>query len=473
MNEKAFFSALISAFKHEPTPSQDIALQKITEYLFSANASDKLFLLKGFAGTGKTSITNCLIRTLPLINHQSVLLAPTGRAAKVMTYFTQRQAFTIHKYIYYSKADGPDVSFKLRVNKLQNTLFIVDEASMIADNDYQLFERPSLLNDLMRFVYSGKNCKLLLIGDTAQLPPVNTLESPALNIPYLEYQFQKEVLTVTLTEVVRQRRKSGILRNATRLRKHIFSSLAEKQFAFKINHHPDIIRLTDGAEIQDAISEAYDDYGSEETTVIVRSNKRAVAWNNQIRRVILDVEDEIAAGDLLMVVKNNYFWCKDNSQVSFIANGDTIEVLQLYDFTEAYGFRFAEVSAQLIDYPEVPPFDTVILLDTLNSEAPALSPAQSNQLYEEVLADYADEPTAYKRYQKVKENPYFNALQVKFSYAITCHKSQGGQWDAVFVEKPYLPDDIIDEGYLRWLYTAITRAKERVYLVGFKDEDFG
>ena len=204
----------------------------------------------------------------------------------------------------------------------------------------------------------------------------------------------------------------------------------------------------------------------------MRSNKRAVAWNNQIRRVILDVEDEIAAGDLLMVVKNNYFWCKDNSQVSFIANGDTIEVLQLYDFTEAYGFRFAEVSAQLIDYPEVPPFDTVILLDTLNSEAPALSPTQSNQLYEEVLADYADEPTAYKRYQKVKENPYFNALQVKFSYAITCHKSQGGQWDAVFVEKPYLPDDIIDEGYLRWLYTAITRAKERVYLVGFKDEDF-
>ena len=461
MDEKAFLNALFQSFKHIPTPSQEVALQMLTKYLLDTDASEKVFLLKGFAGTGKTSITRCLIATLPLIHHQAVLLAPTGRAAKVMSHFAKKQAFTIHKYLYYTTTMGTEISFKLRANKHYNTLFIVDEASMLADID-----------DLMRFVYSGKNCKLLLISDTAQLPPVGTEVSPALNVSHLEYQYNKEVLTTTLTEVLRQKNKSGILRNATRLRKTLFGQAKSPDFLFNLKS-PDVIRLTGSEEISDAINESYELYGSEETAIIVRSNKRAVGWNAYIRRSILDIEDEIAAGDLLMVVKNNYFWCKNNPEVSFIANGDIIEVLHIYSFYEEYGFRFAEVSVQLIDYPNQPPFDTVILLNTLYSEAPALTPAESQQLYEEVLADYYDEPSSYKKHQQLKENPYFNALQVKFSYAITCHKSQGGQWDAIFIEKPYLPEDyVIDESYYRWLYTALTRAKQQVYLIGFPETDF-
>ena len=471
MDKKNFYQSILQAFTHIPTPSQEVALQMIANYIFSENASEKLFLLKGFAGTGKTSITNSIIKTLPLIGHQAVLLAPTGRAAKVMTYFTQKPAYTIHKYIYYHKNSAGELSFSLRNNKAYKTLFIVDEASMISHND-TAFGSTSLLSDLIRFVYMGKDCKLLLIGDSAQLPPVHTTESPALNIAHLEYQYQKEVLSTELTEVVRQKRRSGILRNATRLRKVITNPYSFSSFQFNLKT-PDLIRLTEGDAIQEAITEAYDNYGSEETIVIVRSNKNAVAWNLQIRRIILDAEDEIEAGDLLMVVKNNYYWCKDNPQVSFIANGDIIEVLSIHHIKEYYGFRFAEITAQLIDYPNIPPFDTVILLNTLTSEAPALTNEQSKALYDEVQEEYANEPFAYQRYQKIKEDPYYNALQVKFSYAITCHKSQGGQWDVVFIEKPFLPKDyVVDESYYRWLYTALTRAKKRAYLVGFPEEDF-
>ena len=438
--------------------------------MLDANSTEKLFLLKGFAGTGKTSITNCLIQNLPKINHKAVLLAPTGRAAKVMAGFAKQQAFTIHKHIYFPKTQDGNFSFSLKPNKFRNTLFIVDEASMIANNDGLSFEGYSLLDDLIRYVYSGQNCRLMLMGDTAQLPPINAEQSPALDVQNIESSYQKEVIHLKLDEVVRQRRKSGILHNATNIRNLIFDNSFYKEFQFDLRKFHDVIRLTEGAEIQDAINESYDDYGSEQTAIIVRSNKRAVLYNKQIRKVILECEDELSSGDLLMVVKNNYFWLKDSTQVSFIANGDILEVLRIYAIEELYGFRFAEVSVQLIDYPNQPPFDTVLLLDTLDSESPSLSNYQNNQLYEQISLDY-DQETPYRKYLKIKENPFYNALQVKYSYAITCHKSQGGQWDIIFIEKPFLPDGI-DDNYLRWLYTALTRATEKVYLINFKDEDF-
>ncbi|WP_392419361.1 ATP-dependent RecD-like DNA helicase [Capnocytophaga canis] len=470
MDKTTFYNALLEAFNHSPTPLQNIALQQLSIFLLDTKTNNKLFLLKGFAGTGKTSITNSLIQNLPKIKHRAVLLAPTGRAAKVMSHFAKQQAYTIHKHIYYPKNQNGSFSYNLKPNKFKNTLFIVDEASMIADNDGQFFERNSLLDDLMLYVYSGEGCRLLLMGDTAQLPPVNSLYSPALDIRNLESRYQKDVSHIELTEVVRQEKKSGILYNATKLRESLNQTFYSN-FEFQTKGFKDIIRLRESSEIQEAIEDAYNDYGTEHTSIIVRSNKRAVLYNKQIRKVILDNEDELTAGDLLMVVKNNYFWLKDSSEVSFIANGDTLEILRIYAFREYYGFRFAEVSVQLIDYPNQPPFDTVLLLNTLESEQASLSHQDSQRLYEEVLLDYEEETSSYKKYQKVKENPYFNALQVKFSYAITCHKSQGGQWDVIFIEKPYLPNGA-DEDYYRWLYTALTRSTKKVYLLNFKDEDF-
>ncbi|CEN45932.1 ATP-dependent DNA helicase [Capnocytophaga canis] len=470
MDKTTFYNALLEAFNHSPTPLQNIALQQLSIFLLDTKTNNKLFLLKGFAGTGKTSITNSLIQNLPKIKHRAVLLAPTGRAAKVMSHFAKQQAYTIHKHIYYPKNQNGSFSYNLKPNKFKNTLFIVDEASMIADNDGQFFERNSLLDDLMLYVYSGEGCRLLLMGDTAQLPPVNSLYSPALDIRNLESRYQKDVSHIELTEVVRQEKKSGILYNATKLRESLNQTFYSN-FEFQTKGFKDIIRLRESSEIQEAIEDAYNNYGTEHTSIIVRSNKRAVLYNKQIRKVILDNEDELTAGDLLMVVKNNYFWLKDSSEVSFIANGDTLEILRIYAFREYYGFRFAEVSVQLIDYPNQPPFDTVLLLNTLESEQASLSHQDSQRLYEEVLLDYEEETSSYKKYQKVKENPYFNALQVKFSYAITCHKSQGGQWDIIFIEKPYLPNGA-DEEYYRWLYTALTRSTKKVYLLNFKDEDF-
>ncbi|WP_172917875.1 ATP-dependent DNA helicase [Capnocytophaga canis] len=470
MDKTTFYNALLEAFNHSPTPLQNIALQQLSIFLLDTKTNNKLFLLKGFAGTGKTSITNSLIQNLPKIKHRAVLLAPTGRAAKVMSHFAKQQAYTIHKHIYYPKNQNGSFSYNLKPNKFKNTLFIVDEASMIADNDGQFFERNSLLDDLMLYVYSGEGCRLLLMGDTAQLPPVNSLYSPALDIRNLESRYQKDISHIELTEVVRQEKKSGILYNATKLRESLNQTFYSN-FEFQTKGFKDIIRLRESSEIQEAIEDAYNNYGTEHTSIIVRSNKRAVLYNKQIRKVILDNEDELTAGDLLMVVKNNYFWLKDSSEVSFIANGDTLEILRIYAFREYYGFRFAEVSVQLIDYPNQPPFDTVLLLNTLESEQASLSHQDSQRLYEEVLLDYEEETSSYKKYQKVKENPYFNALQVKFSYAITCHKSQGGQWNVIFIEKPYLPNGT-DEEYYRWLYTALTRSTKKVYLLNFKDEDF-
>jgi exodeoxyribonuclease-5 len=343
---------------------------------------------------------------------------------------------------------------------------------MIPDtpSDSKLFENGSLLDDLMMYVYSGHNCKLILIGDTAQLPPVKLDLSPALDERTLELNYDKNVTVIELDEVVRQDADSGILINATNLREQL-SEEFYAEFKFQLDHFPDIVRLIDGSEIQDAIGDAYSDDGKEEMAIIVRSNKRANIYNQQIRNRILFNENELSAGDYMMVVKNNYFWLPATSEAGFIANGDIVEVLEIFAIKELYGFRFAEVSIRMVDYPNQQPLETVLMLDTIHSETPALSYEDGNRLYQEVMNDYASESSKYKKFLKVKGNKYFNALQVKFSYAITCHKSQGGQWKTVFIEQPYLPNGVGKE-YMRWLYTAMTRAQEKLYLIGFSDDFF-
>jgi ATP-dependent exoDNAse (exonuclease V) alpha subunit len=360
----------------------------------------------------------------------------------------------------------------MQQNKHKNTIFIVDEASMISDtsSDSKLYENGSLLDDLISYIYSGTNCKMILLGDTAQLPPVNLDVSPALETETLAMHYDKTVHSIELDEVMRQEENSGILYNATDLRELLKSHFID-DFQFQLKGFKDIVRLTDGYDIQDAINQAYSNYSIEDTAFIVRSNKRANQYNQQIRSKILDKESELSTGDYLMVVKNNYFWLKEKDEAGFIANGDIIEVLEIFSIKELYTFKFANVKIRMVDYPNQKPFETVLLLDTITSESPSLTYDESNRLYQEVMKDYEGE-TKYKMFQKVKENEYFNALQVKFSYAITCHKSQGGQWNTVFVEQPYLPDGI-DRDYIRWLYTAITRAKDKLYLIGFKDENFG
>jgi ATP-dependent exoDNAse (exonuclease V) alpha subunit len=343
---------------------------------------------------------------------------------------------------------------------------------MISDtnSDSKLYENGSLLDDLISYVYSGTNCKMILLGDTAQLPPVNLDISPALDIHTLSINYNKEIEHIELDEVMRQEESSGILYNATELRELLKDSFIS-EFKFNVRKFKDIVRLVDGYDIQDAIHSAYSNFSIEDTAFIVRSNKRANQYNEQIRTKILDKESELSTGDFLMVVKNNYFWLKDSDEAGFIANGDIIEVLEMFGIKELYGFKFAKVKIRMIDYPDQKPFETVLLMDTIKSESPSLTFEESNRLYQEVMKDYESETTKYKKFQKVKENEYFNALQVKFSYAITCHKSQGGQWNNVFIEQPYLPNGI-DRDYIRWLYTAMTRAKNKLYLIGFKDESF-
>lgn len=466
-----FYKRLKKKFSFTPTAIQDSLLHKLSFYVLSKD-KNVIFLLKGFAGTGKTTVMSTLVNNLWQIGMKSVLLAPTGRAAKVISNYSQKKAFTIHKKIYHPrKSSNGGVAFMLQKNNHTNTLFIVDEASMIPDNagNVKFSDQASLLDDLLSYVYSGKNCKVIFVGDTAQLPPVKLELSPALKAETLEVNYNKSVIEIELDEVMRQHQNSGILANATKIRE-VLKSGVYQNFTFNLNF-PDIIRLTDGYEIQDAIVEAYDSNGVEDTAFIVRSNKRANQYNQQIRSSIRGQENEISAGDYVMVVKNNYFWLDDNSDAGFIANGDVCEILRIYNYIDLYGFRFAEVNLRMIDYPDQQPFETIVMLDTLSSESPALTYEEYNSLYQEVAKDYEDEKSAYKRLLAIKKNSYFNALQIKFSYAMTCHKSQGGQWKTVFIEQPYLPEGT-SIAYFRWLYTAVTRAQEKLYLIGFKDEYF-
>ena len=469
-NISDFRNELLKKFSHRPTSRQAKLFEMLVDFIFSKDYQT-LFLLKGYAGTGKTSAISALVLNLNKTNKKAVLLAPTGRAAKVISGYSKVPAYTIHKKIYFpKKQQNGSVDFVLKTNKHRNTIFIVDEASMIPDRPQngKLFEQGSLLDDLISYVYSGYHCKLVLVGDTAQLPPVKLSISPALDENRLEFDFDKNIYKIELNEVTRQHENSGILSNATILRTLIDSDVTN--FTFDMNY-PDIVRLIDGYDIQDAISECYENDGVEDTAFIVRSNKRANQYNQQIRSHIRGKENEISTGDYIMVVKNNYYWLNESSSAGFIANGDTCEVLRINSIKELYGFRFAEVEIRMIDYPDQPPFETVLILDTLSSEKPSLTYEETNKLYEAVREDYAHEKSKYKQLLLVKKNVFFNALQVKFSYAITCHKSQGGQWKTIFIEQPSLPEGPSKE-YFRWLYTAVTRAQEKLYLIGFSDDYF-
>ncbi len=474
MRQEEFNKILLDSFPFETTSGQRTLFIKLSEFILNKN-SDQIFVLKGYAGTGKTTIVRSLVKSMPAVNGKTVLLAPTGRAAKVLSNYTEKQALTIHKKIYYRKPESSEgLAFTLQQNLHTDTIFIVDEASMISNsgglNSNGMFGGGSLLDDLISYVFNGNNCKLLFIGDTAQLPPVGLDVSPALDIDFLKASYSFQLDWFELTEVVRQAGDSGILTNATEIRNQIKNKLGNKPH-FLLNGFKDVIRLG-GDELEDALNSAYSKYGAEESMVICRSNKRANIFNQQIRTRIRWQENELSAGDLMMVVKNNYFWLPEESKAGFIANGDIIQLTSIGRIQEMHSFRFADVRMRMIDYPDEPELETRLLLDTIMSDAPALSQEENKRLYESVSADYADIADRRLRLKKVKEDSFFNALQVKFAYAITCHKAQGGQWPCVFVEQGYLTDEMINTEYLRWLYTAVSRASEKLYLVNFNKDFF-
>lgn len=474
MRQEEFNKILLDSFPFETTSGQRTLFIKLSEFILNKN-SDQIFVLKGYAGTGKTTIVRSLVKSMPAVNGKTVLLAPTGRAAKVLSNYTEKQALTIHKKIYYRKPESSEgLAFTLQQNLHTDTIFIVDEASMISNsgglNSNGMFGGGSLLDDLISYVFNGNNCKLLFIGDTAQLPPVGLDVSPALDIDFLKASYSFQLDWFELTEVVRQASDSGILTNATEIRNQIKNKLGNKPH-FLLNGFKDVIRLG-GDELEDALNSAYSKYGAEESMVICRSNKRANIFNQQIRTRIRWQENELSAGDLMMVVKNNYFWLPEESKAGFIANGDIIQLTSIGRIQEMHSFRFADVRMRMIDYPDEPELETRLLLDTIMSDAPALSQEENKRLYESVSADYADIADRRLRLKKVKEDSFFNALQVKFAYAITCHKAQGGQWPCVFVEQGYLTDEMINTEYLRWLYTAVSRASEKLYLVNFNKDFF-
>jgi exodeoxyribonuclease-5 len=427
------------------------------------------FLLKGYAGTGKTSLISALIQTLPALRVSSLLLAPTGRAAKVIASYSERPAYTIHKKIYMTVTDASGAVRTVRgINKHSYTLFIVDEASMIGLEPTST--RQSLLEDLIDYVYDGNHCRLMLIGDSAQLPPVGQSESPALDEGYLSAAFSLHVISAELTEVVRQKQLSGILAGATALRSQITSLTGgdEAQMPLFSPNGVDVIRLA-GEDLMETLYREYGDFALDQVVVICRSNKRANLFNQGVRNTVLFREEEVNAGDYLMVVKNNYFWLDEESSIGFIANGDIVEVLSVRNVQELYGFRFADATVRFVDYPDEEPRDCKLLLSTLYSESPSLTADEANLLFNNVMEDYADLPSKSDRLRELRANPYFNALQVKFAYALTCHKTQGGQWRTVIIDQGFLPPDmLLDREYLRWLYTAFTRATDRVYLLNFE-----
>lgn len=463
---------LIQKLPFEPTESQQLLINALSEYITS-NEPDEIMLIKGYAGTGKTTMINALTQVLDSLKIRSVLMAPTGRAAKVMAGYTGKPAFTIHKSIYRQQSSSDGMGrFVLDKNLFKSTYFIVDEASMISNEagESSVFGSGRLLDDLLEYVYSGVNCRLILVGDTAQLPPVGLVVSPALEESVLEdYGFS--VKSVELTEVVRQAKDSGILYNATNIRDLVGSEEEINGFfPIELDLFEDLSRIS-GAELIETISSCYDKYGIFETTVVTRSNKRANLFNKGIRGSILYKENEIERGDLLMVVKNNYFWPAEGSGIDFIANGDIAEIISIRGYEELYGLRYANVSIRLVDYENVE-LECKIFLETLSLESASFSYEQNRELFNAVAEDYIDIRNKRERWKKIRENPYFNALQVKYAYALTCHKAQGGQWKAVFVDHGYLTGDMLDKEYYRWLYTAFTRPTEKLYLVNFDDGFF-
>ncbi|MGB1931827.1 MAG: ATP-dependent DNA helicase [Flavobacteriales bacterium] len=469
MNSTKLIQLLNNKFPFEPTSQQTEVIKQLSEFVENSS-SNSLFLLKGYAGTGKTTLVSSLINSLWSVGKKVVLLAPTGRAAKVLSVYSKKSAFTIHKKIYWMRTNSQGNTYvTLQENKHTNTIFVVDEASMIPDASDKGFGGRVLLDDLIEYVYSGVMCKLILIGDTAQLPPVHLDISPALDENLLGITYRKDVYSAELTQVVRQQSTSMVLENATHLRDKISANDFDTPH---VKCNSEVVRLDVGMDIQEALEDAYSNSGVEGTVVICRSNKRANLYNQQIRARIRGLEDDISTGDFLMVVRNNYFWLPEGSKAGFIANGDMVEVMRIYEINELYDCRFARISVRLVDYPDEENLECIVLLDTLTSETPAMTYEEYKKLYDEVAKDYADIPKRAQRNKEIKQNPYFNALQVKFAYAITCHKSQGGQWENVFVEQGYFTSDMLSKEYFRWLYTALTRTTKKLHLINFKKEFF-
>ncbi len=479
-------------FAHEPTNEQYLVLEKWEEFLLNRN-SNTLFLLKGYAGTGKTSLVAALVKTLLQLKQHVMLLAPTGRAAKVFSSYADAPAYTIHKRIYRQKSIVDMDNFQTNINLHKHSLFIVDEASMISNEGLSgsMFGTGRLLDDLMQYVYSCEGCRLILVGDTAQLPPVGEEESPALSRYMLE-GYDMHVMEVELTEVVRQEQESGILWNATHLRQLMQDELYYEFPRLRVDF-PDVCVMP-GDELIEALENSYHRCGIDQTIVVTRSNKRANIFNNGIRARILDYEDELSGNDLVMVAKNNYYWTSlENSKfkiqnskmppapcplplapspeegTNFIANGDVAVVRRFRNERELYGFRFADVTLRFPDYDNME-LDVTVLLDTLQSEAPSLTRQQQEQLFNAVWEDYPEIRDKRERMKRLRQDPYYNALQIKYAYAVTCHKAQGGQWQHVYIDQGYITEDMLSPDYFRWLYTALTRATEKVFLVNWPKE---
>ena len=455
-------------FGFTPTAEQEYALDVFARFMTDSD-DQVVMIMRGSAGTGKTTLAGAIVRAMAALQQKMILLAPTGRAAKVFSLNAGHAAYTIHRRIYRQKSAGALFSFNLNDNLNRDTLFIIDEASMIANQGYgdSAFGSGCLLDDLMTFVYQsgrGSNCRMLLIGDKAQLPPVGEDESPALMADMLRC-YGMRVYECDLNQVLRQGEESGILWNATQIRQMIthdeMTQLPKIRFAGFAD-----IQMVPGGELIDALSTSYYRVGTDETIVITRSNKRANIYNQGIRSQVLDREDELCRGDQLMIVKNNYFWTEGSKEIPFLANGDIAVVQRVRHVHELYGFRFAEVTMLLPDYDDFE-LTATVCLDTLTTEAPALTREQQEQLYNAVMEEYADIPTKTERIKKMKTDRYYNALQVKFAYAVTCHKAQGGQWAHVYLDQGYMTDDMLTPDYIHWLYTAFTRATEQLYLVNW------
>lgn len=450
----------------EPTLEQEQAIALFSVFM-TDRSEQAAMILRGSAGTGKTTLAAAIVKVLAALKQKLILLAPTGRAAKVFSLYAAHPAYTIHRRIYRQKTAADLSSFNLNTNLNRDTLFIIDEASMISNQGYgeSAFGSGCLLDDLMQFVYNGQNCRILFIGDRAQLPPVGESESPALSASVLS-GYGMKVYECDLSQVLRQSEASGILWNATRIRS-LSGSLEYPRI--KTSDFSDI-QVVPGDELIETLASSYSRVGVDETMVVTRSNKRANIYNLGIRNTVLDREEELCRGDQLIIVKNNYFWAEkitaDVNKMSFIANGDRAVVQRIRNVHALYGFRFAEVTMSFPDYDDCE-LTATVLLDTLSSEAPALTHEQQEQLYNAVMEDYADIPQKAERVKKLKEDRYYNALQVKFAYAVTCHKAQGGQWAHVYLDQGYMTDDMLTPDYIHWLYTAITRATEKLFLVNW------
>ena len=458
---------ILQTFGFTPTAEQEHALDVFSRFM--TDRSDQVvMILRGSAGTGKTSLAGAIVMAMAALQQKLILLAPTGRAAKVFSLNAGHAAYTIHRRIYRQKSAADLSSFNLNDNLNRDTLFIIDEASMISNQGYgdSAFGSGFLLDDLMQFVYNGQNCRMLLVGDKAQLPPVGEEESPALMADMFR-GYGMKVYECDLNQVLRQSEESGILWNATRIRGYEGTGGRGDEILPKIrlNGFGDIC-VVSGDELVESLASSYSRVGLDETITITRSNKRANIYNQGIRNMVLDREDELCQGDQLMIVKNNYFWTEGSKEIPFLANGDIAVVRRVRNVHELYGFRFAEMTMQLPDYDDYE-LTATVLLDTLTTEAPALTREQQEQLFNAVMEDYADIPQKVERIKKIKVDRYYNALQIKFSYAVTCHKAQGGQWAHVYLDQGYMTDDMLTPDYIHWLYTAFTRATEKLFLVNW------